>query len=100
ALVVRSPVLRDQALAGQLVDLRHGFTETRQRELLVAGLDGLQNLLDRGAAARPQRLVMGAPSLVLTSALLCGSRIGPVSLPFAFRRSAGKGPVLFEAAEA
>lgn len=96
---MRSAVLRDQTLAGEPVDLGHGFAEARSCRLLIAGLNGFQDLLDRGAAARPQRGVVCATSFVLTCALLRGLDIGQFSLPLGYRLCAGKGPVLFEAPE-
>lgn len=94
---MRGAVLRDQPLAGQLVDLRHGFAEARGCRLLVARLNGFQHLLDRGSAAGSQRHLVRTTGFVLTRTLLRGLDIGQFSLPFGYRQDAGKRAVLFEA---
>src|SRR5690606_29524652 len=92
---MRGAILGDQALGDEPIDLGHRLTERRRGGLSIAGLDGLQHLLDRSAPAGPQGRVVSAAFDVLSRTLLGGFDIGQRSLPF--RRRVGKGRVLFEA---
>ena len=72
ALVTRSLVAMDDALGDHRVDDRLGRLERRGGLVLLAGADGVEHLLDRGAQPRAGRHVVGAALDGLLGALFCG----------------------------